>query len=57
MRPTDAAEALQVSIRSVYTMIDRGELRACRIGTRTVRVYRDQIEEIIAGGAANAAAE
>jgi excisionase family DNA binding protein len=50
MRPTDAAHALAVSVRHVYTMIDNGELQSVRIGKRSVRVYRAEIEEIIGKG-------
>jgi excisionase family DNA binding protein len=57
MRPTDAAHMLQVSVRHVYTMVAHGELRSTSVGKRSVRVYRDQIEAIVARGAAHAVAQ
>jgi excisionase family DNA binding protein len=41
LRPREVADVLQVSVRSVYSLVAAGRLRACRvgIGMGTIRVH------------------
>lgn len=41
------AEILQVTVTTVRTRITRGELRACRIGPRALRIRRSDFERIL----------
>lgn len=44
----EAAEMLRVSVRSLATMIDRGDIRVVRFGTRIV-VPRTEIDRLLGG--------
>jgi excisionase family DNA binding protein len=44
-RPAEAAEALGVSVATIYRLIGRGEIRAVKIG-RAVRIHRDELERL-----------
>lgn len=49
LRPPEVAELLSVSRRTVYALINRGDLRACRIGVKagTIRVHPADLEEFL----------
>jgi excisionase family DNA binding protein len=42
-----AARCLGVSRRFIYTLLARGELRAVRLGRRTTRVARAEIDALV----------
>jgi putative molybdopterin biosynthesis protein len=46
LRPADAAERLAVSRKTVYRLIDRGELRAIHVG-RVVRIDPDDLDRYL----------
>lgn len=45
LRPEEVAEALRVSVRTVYNIVRRGDLTACRIGLGDgrIRVHPDDL--------------
>jgi len=49
LRPSEVAAALQVSVRTVYGLIARGVLRACRIGlaSGTIRVHPEDLDTYV----------
>lgn len=49
-RPTEAAQLLDCSPRTVMRMCERGELAACKVGSQW-RINRDSLMEYIGGGA------
>ncbi len=66
MNPTKADEYLTVAgiagelklnQQTIRNMIDRGQLRAVRVGTRRVRVLRSDLDDLLAGGATAPAAD
>jgi excisionase family DNA binding protein len=46
VRPDEAAKVLAVSKSALYRMVERGDVRAVRIG-RTVRIWRSSIDELL----------
>ena len=48
----EAAGMLSISERSVWTLVNRGELRSFRVG-RSVRIPIDALRELAAGGGAS----
>ena len=46
----EAAEMLSISERSVWTLVNRGELRSFKVG-RSVRIPIDALRELAGGGA------
>lgn len=54
LKTAEAAKRLNVSRDKVLQLIDDGTLRALRLGPKTIRVYADSLEALIAkGDAAN----
>ena len=47
MKPAEVAKILRINVRTVYLMVERGELPCTRIGTNTVRVPRAALERYI----------
>ena len=47
LRPAEVAEQLQVSRRTVYNLIARGDLKPCRIGG-AIRVHPGDLAEYVA---------
>ena len=45
----EAAEMLSISERSVWTLVNRGELRSFKVG-RSVRIPIDALRELAGGG-------
>lgn len=45
-RPRDVARLLSCAERTVYLLLERGALRACRVG-RAMRVPRSEVERFI----------
>ncbi len=45
LSPQDVARELGLCLKSVYTLINSGKLRACRINKRNLRVHRDWLRE------------
>jgi excisionase family DNA binding protein len=46
-KPSELAEMLSISVKTIYGMIDQGRLDAVRIGGRTVRIPRQAVMNII----------
>lgn len=50
LRPDEVAAVLGVSKRTVYALVNRGDLRACRIGlgAGTIRVHPADLQDFLA---------
>jgi excisionase family DNA binding protein len=49
----EAAEELRIPRTRCYELIAQGELPAVRIGERSIRVHREELERLPAGNAAH----
>jgi excisionase family DNA binding protein len=47
----EAADELKISDRSLRSLISAGEVRACRLGKRIVRIPRAEIDRLAGVGA------
>lgn len=47
LTPAEAASRARVDRSTIYRLIRTGQLRAFRIGTRTLRVAADDLDDII----------
>lgn len=47
----EAAERLAVDPRTIRRLIQTGELRAVRVGSRSLRVRSSDVDALLAGGA------
>ncbi len=45
--PNQAAAHLAVSARTLYRLIEQGKLPAHRVGTRIVRIHRDDLDAVM----------
>lgn len=52
LRPIEVADRLKISVRQVYKLIGDGpgQLRATRIGNKTIRIYADSVDALIEQG-------
>ena len=44
-RPDEAAEILDISVKTIYSWIATGQMEAVRIGPRSLRIPREEIEK------------
>ena len=47
MKVVEVAELLQLPRTRTYELIQRGELPAVRVGERSIRVHRDELERFL----------
>jgi excisionase family DNA binding protein len=52
----EVAEALRVGRNRVYELIESGDLRAVRLGPRSIRVTREALAEFLGRGGRDSAA-
>ncbi|MDD4869571.1 MAG: helix-turn-helix domain-containing protein [Kiritimatiellae bacterium] len=48
LTPKQAAQALSTSIRTIWRLAERGELRRIKLGTKTTRFVLDDIDRLAA---------
>lgn len=51
LTPAEVADRLKVSIRHVYDLISSKELKASRLGHKTLRVKESDLDDLLARGA------
>jgi excisionase family DNA binding protein len=49
LTPKQAAEYLGVHLNTMYRLISTGEIAASRIGSRMIRIHREQLENYVKG--------
>lgn len=49
--PAEAAAELRCSVSAIYTLVNRGTLRAFRVGKRGVRITRAALDAYMTGEA------
>lgn len=49
IRPQEAADLLGISRRKMYYMIENKEVKSIKLGPKTTRVYRAEINRLIEG--------
>jgi len=47
LKPIEAAERLNVTRKQIYNMIERGDLKAIRLGRKCIRIYSQSLEDVI----------
>ena len=54
LTPAEVCEQLNISIKTMHVFIQRGDLKAVKLGPRSTRVYADSVDELLKNGAQNA---
>ena len=54
LTPAEVCGQLNISIKTMHVFIERGDLKAVKLGPRSTRVYADSVDELLKNGAQNA---
>ena len=54
LKPSKVCRQLNITLKTVHNLIERGELKAVKLGPRSTRIYADSVENLIKNGASDA---
>ena len=54
LKPSKVCGQLNITLKTVHRLIERGELKAVKLGPRSTRIYEDSVLNLIKNGASDA---
>ena len=54
LKPSEVCSQLNVTLKTMHKLIERGELKAVKLGPRSTRIYADSVENLLKNGASDA---
>ena len=54
LKPSEVCGHLNITLKTVHKLIERGELKAVKLGPRSTRIYADSVRNLVENGVSDA---